>query len=473
MRKKERLPEVDPVVLPEKIFGMRSGLAILIGLVLVFAILFFLVFMLPGIKNGGVYIGFESGLSDVGVYMDGRYLGSTEGTRYFVKHGGHEFVFFKDGLEISRTTIEIPHPVFFTLLFHRTMDLDIGAVSVAGLEDSIRENFVTKVVDWSKNTQYDGTIYSFPPLFSSFAKDIVALDMEDYSEQLFLAAAHISSQDMLDDYILATGLLEEAGKDIGFDDSFLSGLGFSGESVISQHVERDPVEPEGFSEGWIDYAGGSLTMGSYDGSTYPLTNEAEMDVTVPAFSIMRYPVSEYEYALFIEENPYWAKSNIENIVADGMADENYLSSIILSTSFRSTRPIRNISYHAAKAYAGWLSEKTGKNLVLPSEAVWTYAAVSAEDAGYASSLAITQSDPSVPAMMFGGLWEMTGSSYIPLSRLTDYQTLQELSGNLDEDIIVKGGSYLSSSSLVTADTVGIMSKEATSPYAGFRLVEMK
>lgn len=473
MRKKERLPEVDPVVLPKKIFGIRSGLAILVGMLLVLAILFFLVFMLPGIVNGGVYVGFESGLSDVGAYMDGRYLGSTEGTRYFVENGKHEFVFVKEGSEISRTTVEIPHPVFFTLFYHRTMDLEIETGSATGLEERIKENFVSKVVDWSKNTQYDGTVYSFPPLFSSFARDIAALDMDDYSQQLFFAASHISSQDMLDDYILATGLLEEAGKDPGFDDSFLSGLTFSNESVISQSVERDLVEPEGFSDGWIDYAGGTFTMGSYDGKTYPLTNEEEIVVTVPSFSIMWYPVSEYEYALFIEENPYWAKSNIDTLVADGMADENYLSSIILSTLFKSARPIRNISYHAAQAYAAWLSEKTGKNLVLPSEAIWTYAAISAEDSGYASSLAITQADPSVPAMMFGGLWEMTGSSYIPLSRLTDYQKLQELSKDFDEDVIVKGGSYLSSSALVTADTVGIMSKEATSPYAGFRLVEIK
>ncbi len=471
MIKKNKLPEVEPVVIPEKIFGIRSGIVILTGLIIAILILFFLLFMLPGIIKGGVYVGFDSDLSDVAIYMDGKYLGSTEGTRYFIESGEHEFVYAKSGIELYSEKIKIAHPIFFTMIFHRSEDIHIKATASIDLENRIKENFISSAASWSKNTDYDG-IYSFPPLFSSFAKDINALEMNDYSSELFYATAHISSQAMLDDYMKAKEILQKEGKEPGFDDSFLNNLTFTSDPVSFTYDSKAETKASAYDDGYFTYEGGIVTMGSYQGSTYPLTNEKEIKVQVPSFAIMQYPVSEYEYALFISENPYWSKNNLSNLIADGMVDENYLSSIILSTSFKSTRPIRNISYHAAEAYAAWLSEKTGKTYALPSEAMWTYASLSALDKKYSSSLSIMSDSGLSPEMMFGGLWEMTCSEYIPLARLTDYQSLQNLAQDLNDDIIIKGGSYISDPSAITPDTVGIMKKDATSPYAGFRLVEI-
>jgi len=41
---------------------------------------------------------------------------------------------------------------------------------------------------------------------------------------------------------------------------------------------------------------------------------------------------------------------------------------------RDSRPVINVSWEDALAYAAWVSEKTGKSYVLPSEAQWEYAA---------------------------------------------------------------------------------------------------
>jgi formylglycine-generating enzyme required for sulfatase activity len=46
---------------------------------------------------------------------------------------------------------------------------------------------------------------------------------------------------------------------------------------------------------------------------------------------------------------------------------------------REDRPVINVSWHEAKAYAEWLKEKTGKNYDLPSGQQWEYAARGHQD----------------------------------------------------------------------------------------------
>ena len=49
---------------------------------------------------------------------------------------------------------------------------------------------------------------------------------------------------------------------------------------------------------------------------------------------------------------------------------------------RGRRPVINVSWEDAKAYAAWLSEQTGKRYRLPSESEWEYAARAGTETAY-------------------------------------------------------------------------------------------
>ena len=127
-----------------------------------------------------------------------------------------------------------------------------------------------------------------------------------------------------------------------------------------------------------------------------------------------------------------------------------------------------MNYHAARAFVRWLSEKSGKEVFLPTEAMWTQAAYSQVHTERDGSL--TLSEASEPLLgLLGGVWEMTDSHYIPQGRHADYDRLQELAETyrLQKQVVVKGGSMISKD--VTIDSVGVIEPDSAHDYIGFRV----
>ena len=475
MNRENRLPEVEPVRL-EPVRGIRPGVFILAGLIVLIMLLFFLICMLPGIVSGTGYVRFETNTADTAIYADGRYIGSSEGSVYRLPAGDTEFSFYVSGVYAGSVEAHIPHRIFFTLFSHKTHTISFSIENSEEIEKAICTDFASEVASRSRVLDYSERV-SFPPLFSSLAQNASSLCFDDISSLWLYGMLHITSETMYEDYLKGKDILSsssvvyESDESIRLDETL--SLMFSSEDMNETGKDNTAKSIKGsYDSGFFSYDSQSVTMGRSTALSYPEVNEASVDITVDSFSISSSMVTEYEYALFVEENPYWSRANLNTLIEDGMADENYLKGIPLSSSVISTRPIRNISYHAAEAYCAWLSEENGKEYALPSEAEWYVAALSAYDKPYSASLLTLDNNFSSPSSMMGGLWEMTGTPYIPLSRVSDYTYATEL-GKLYpfDDIIVKGGSYINQPSDITIDTVGAFSRDMCSEYVGFRITE--
>lgn len=466
MRKKPQLPDVEPVRL-RPISGIRPGAVILAAIIAFALILAFLLFLLPGIVQKGGYVRFITNTSDTAIWAeDGSYIGSSEGSVYYLPHGTSTFHFSIYGADAGSVTVDIPHRILFTLFSHKVTDVRHDTENTEEIEKAVRTEFLSEVASWSRVIDYDDR-YHFPPLFSSFAKNAVALGFGDISSEMLYGAMHITSAAMEEDFQNALDILSSSS--VRYSTPGLEAIAGKRPEPLPSTSIRTVGKPER-NGSFFSYPSMAITLGWSDEESFPEANERLVDTAFGAFSIAERPVSEYEYALFTEANPYWSAANKDELIADGMVDDGYLDGITLTTRVRSTLPIRNISYHAAEAYVEWLSERDGASYMIPTEAEWTAAALSAEGKHYALTLIPVDNDPSTPSFMMGQLWEMTSTPYIPLMRLYGYDEAVRL-GTLYpfDDIIIKGGSYINDPDEVTVDTVGVAGRSMTSEYMTLRI----
>ena len=475
MKHPTQLPEVEPVVL-KPILGIKPGIYLLVLYIFIILLVLFFIGFLPGIVKGGRHVTFSSPIRGSGLYIDGNYQGSAN-YQYFVQSGEHQAEVRKADITISRETIRIDHPVFFTWLVHYTkhIPLSLRALNLQEKEAIVRFD-LHEIVRYSAITTYD-KVTVYPPLFSNLANDMEAISYEKADQVLALAANFITSAEMLDDAKkikcndgLFTKTLDIAIQLFGQDQSQgKTGLP-SGDETVSG--KRTVLDSGVFTQEGITYSASTVIMGDTVPTKYNDTNRAGIKVTVPPFTIATTPVSQYQWALFIKDNPSFAKSNSEKLSEQDIVDEYYLNGESISTEFSAGKPVFNISYQAAMAFCRWVGQKSGKKVFVPSETQWYIAAISAKQRSYVKSLTFADDQSDMPTAMLGGVWEMTSTPFIPLSRLSDYEKVHQL-GELyleNDDIIVKGGSYENNG--ITRDSVGAIGTNACGDLIGFRVAWM-
>jgi toxoflavin biosynthesis protein ToxD len=99
-----------------------------------------------------------------------------------------------------------------------------------------------------------------------------------------------------------------------------------------------------------------------------LTECPRHQVHLPAFRIMRYPVTNYEYHRFLIDIEY---SELPTSWQFGRYPHE-----------RANHPVWPVSQDDARLYASWLSHRLGRCLRLTAEAEWEYAACGGDDREY-------------------------------------------------------------------------------------------
>ena len=134
-------------------------------------------------------------------------------------------------------------------------------------------------------------------------------------------------------------------------------------------VARLRIEPE-----MVEVPAGPFLMGTSDEQVQAMLErydwaakmedrfsreQPQREITLPAFEIGRYPVTNAEYASFVEATGHgmprhWRDGRFPEELAD--------------------HPVVNVTWHDALAYVDWLREQTGQPYWLPTEAEWEKAA---------------------------------------------------------------------------------------------------
>ena len=129
--------------------------------------------------------------------------------------------------------------------------------------------------------------------------------------------------------------------------------------ATSPNAGDKPTPPEGM----VLIPAGEFEMGSGDPGARARNNEQPVHiVSVDAFYMDKYEVTNLEYQQFVLANPRWGK--------DRIAIRNYLRNWNGNDypDGKSDHPVVYVSWHAAMAYAGWVGKR------LSTEAEWEYAA---------------------------------------------------------------------------------------------------
>jgi formylglycine-generating enzyme required for sulfatase activity len=156
-------------------------------------------------------------------------------------------------------------------------------------------------------------------------------------------------------------------------------------SAVTAEEKALPFEPQ-----LVNIPGGKFLMGASDSELKEIAklsndknyhgwikNEApQHEITLSAYAIGRYPVTNAEFKRFIDDNGYttqaywtdagWQRKESESWTKPRYWDDQQWNDL--------SQPVVGVTWYEAAAYCNWLAQKTGKLYRLPTEAEWEYAA---------------------------------------------------------------------------------------------------
>jgi formylglycine-generating enzyme required for sulfatase activity len=244
------------------------------------------------------------------------------------------------------------------------------------------------------------------------------------------------------------------------------------EREVEEEAARLPFEPQ-----MVTIPAGPFLMGTPESELDELEKlgverkylEREVpqhEVTLEAYAIARYPVTNAEFERFIQDGgyqtrDYWTDAGWKQKESDDWSQPRYWEDKKWNDP---SQPVVGVSWYEALAYCRWLSAKSGREYRLPSEAQWEKAARGTDgrrypwgddwdpdrcnnkETGPGRTTPVGQypegDSPYGVGEMVGQVWEWCSSKYAPYRYKPD-DGREDLEGG--DTRILRGGSWYDSS----------------------------
>lgn len=523
MKNRGAEPAQNDTVTLKPVLGIPPTTYVPALLALAVVLLLFLMFIRPGIVNNGARVTFETVPEGASVLVDGTRQGATP-LAVFVERGVRTVTLRRPHFEELSFDVEVPGRIVGSLFVPRqiTVSRSLQAADTRAIAESAAREFNRWSMVGEANAQYQfEAVLSEAVLDLTVAEDAAAdtadlLDhavrdvhtealLKDYIRALALAesegrvfagiqalgllrdaAARIAAEPGLA-YLVAAALPDEAAAELEGTAWFDTTTGSLVTDMLTETEEGEPDVPDSgrftiAGQVFVEVPARSFVMGlqTPDGDAAELNRPHVAGVG--RFFMMETEVTRRLYRRFVSEQPEWAPSARDDLVAAELVTEDYLRDWGDGSAVdQSTRPVRFVSYHAAVAFCAWLSDQlppalTGFEARLPTEAEWEWAATLNASEGYPAVFADTAISTPLPVGssepgrlgiydLLGNVWEWTGDWYHPGAYLLEAEPLYP-----GTQRVVRGGSWANDRRSIRTATRGAQPPEWSTAFLGFRPV---
>ena len=481
--------------------GIRPGVYIASGLLLILLTVLYFILLHPGITRPGSVVVFTSDPIGAALRVNDVYLGNSP-LRVFVPKGNHVMEAVLPGFEPQRSEHEVRGRLFASALFPRRLLLNVtleaadpaatlalsaadfaawsfggeptpawqiplalsegvyrvgqtvSAEEVDGILAASARFAVTRAalrdLVRARTLASGGGVPPSPITLSRSVSDIISFLSQNHSSPLWLADTLPSD--------LAGAIISSV-----WYQNRLAGFAEITAGETLSPLPREAVNrPDGPPFEQIRVGG--LMFTGLSGGTLVQGEPFPHHVSIEPFMICATPIPVPAWMDFLDANPAWRPEQREILQAQGLVDSEYLADfghIMPGRGLAGLGTINSVSWFAAVAFCEWLTRLLPESLAdwevrLPTESEWEFAAKSARSWGNHGYFLFYE----------GNFWEWCMDPYSPLPIFSASREAVDAVGSPERP--VRGGSWLNAAGTVSPETRGSLPPALSSSFVSFR-----